>query len=101
MNAALIRAWSFANPFSFGVLCPNTYLFKFSKQEHINRILKQITRNVNGSLLAIQKWFLTATSGELSLKFVPFWIQVHGLPLQNMTIKNAIAIGKCLGNLLK
>jgi hypothetical protein len=26
---------------------------------------------------------------------------VHGLPLQNITIKNTIAIGKGLGNLLK
>ena len=32
---------------------------------------------------------------------VPFWIQVHGLPLFNMTTKNAIAIGKGLGHLLK
>jgi hypothetical protein len=39
--------------------------------------------------------------GELVLKKSSFWIQVHGLPLINMTIKNAIAIGKGLGNLLK
>lgn len=53
MNVALTRAWSCANPFSFAILGPNTFLFKFSKQEHITCILKQITWNVNGSLLAL------------------------------------------------
>jgi hypothetical protein len=49
---------------------------------------------VNGSLLAIQVWTPSATIKDLPLFEVPFWIQIHGLPLQNMSIKNAIAIGK-------
>jgi hypothetical protein len=56
---------------------------------------------VNGSLLAIQVWNPSATIMDLPLFEVPFWIQIHGLPLQNMTIKNAIAIGKGLGQFLK
>jgi hypothetical protein len=51
--------------------------------------------------MALQTWSPIATLGELSLKEVPLWIQVHGLPLQNMSIKNAIAIGKGLGKLVK
>jgi hypothetical protein len=39
--------------------------------------------------------------GELTQKNHSFWVQVHGLPLINMTIKNALAIGKGMGNLLK
>jgi hypothetical protein len=56
--------------------------------------------NVNGFLLSIQVWSPTATLGDLSLSKVPFWIQIHGLPLQNLTLKNAIAIGKGLGPVL-
>jgi hypothetical protein len=99
--ASLIKAWPFATLFSFAVLGPNLFLFKFSKQEHITKILDQTTWNVNGSLLTLQKWSPSTTLGELSLKHVPFWIQVHGLPLCNMSTKNAIAIGKGLGHLLK
>jgi hypothetical protein len=99
--AFLIKAWSFATPFSFAVLGPNLFLFKFSKQEHITKILDQTIWNVNYSFLALQKWSPFATLGELSLKHVPFWIQVHGLPLCSMSTKNAIAIGKGLGHLLK
>jgi hypothetical protein len=36
----------------------------------------------------------------LPLKGVPLWIQIHGLPLQNLTFKNAIDIGKGLGPLI-
>jgi hypothetical protein len=31
----------------------------------------------------------------------PFWIQIHGFPLANLTMKNAIAIGKGLGSLIQ
>jgi hypothetical protein len=100
MNVVLTKAWFFATPFSFVVLGPNLFLFKFSKKEHATRILKSVW-NVNGFLLSIQVWSPSATLGDLSLLTVPFLIQIHGLPLQNMTIKNAIAIGKGLGLLVK
>jgi hypothetical protein len=39
--------------------------------------------------------------GEITTQKFPFWIQIHGLPLENMSLRNAIAIGKGVGNLLK
>ena len=97
VNAALSKSWFFAIPFA--ILGPNLFLFKFSKQEHVSRIPNNVW-NVNGYLLSIQVWSLSATLGDLSLSTVPFWIQIHGLSLQNLTIKNAIAIGKGLGSLI-
>jgi hypothetical protein len=38
---------------------------------------------------------------EVELNTCPFWIQVHELPLQNMTTLDAIRIGKSLGSLLE
>lgn len=98
--AALSKAWEFAVPFSFAVLGPNKFLFKLTKQEHLARIQKQVSWNVNGTLIILQQW-PQATLGELPLHKASFWIQVHGLPLINMTIKIAISIGKGLGNLIK
>ena len=100
MNVALTKAWFFAKPFSFAILGPNTFLFKFSEKEHISKILSQVW-NVNGCLLALQTWSPKATLGELSLNSIPLWIQVHGLLLDNMSLKNSIAIGKGLGNFVK
>jgi hypothetical protein len=100
-HAALNKAWAFAIPFSFAPLGPNKFLFKFSKQEHIDKILKCPTWNVNGCLLILTLWSPKATMKELSSTTAPFWIQIHGMPLENMTIKNAVAIGKGLGSFLK
>jgi hypothetical protein len=99
--AALSKAWDFAIPFSFVALGPNKYLLKFSKKEHIDKINQQVTWNVNGCLLTLQKWSPTATLGEIASHKFHFWIQIHGLPLENMTTRNAIAIGKGLGDFLK
>jgi hypothetical protein len=101
VNAALTKAWDFDVPFSFAPLKPNKFLFKFSKKEHLSRIQKFTTWNVNGSLLTLQQWSPKATMDELSSNLSPFWIQIHGLPLENMTIKNAVAIGKGIGELIK
>jgi hypothetical protein len=38
--------------------------------------------------------------GELYSNTSPLYIQVHGLPLENLSFKNAIAIGKGLGHLI-
>jgi hypothetical protein len=46
--AALSKAWEFAALFSFAVLGPNKFLFKFSKPDHLTKIHKQVTWNVNG-----------------------------------------------------
>jgi hypothetical protein len=51
--AALSKAWEFAVPFSFAVLGPNKFLFKLSKPEHLSRIIKQVTGNVNGFLIIL------------------------------------------------
>jgi hypothetical protein len=99
--AALSKAWEFAVPFSFAVLGPNKFLFKFSKPEHLSRIHKQVTWNVNGFLIILKSWHPHAALHELPLNTTPFWIQVHGLPLINMTIKTVISIGKGLGNFIK
>jgi hypothetical protein len=99
--AALTKAWEFAAPFSFVVLGPNKFLFKLSKPEHSTKILKQVTWNVNGFLIILQQWHPKATLTELSFHSASFWIQVHGLPLINMSTKIAISIGNGLGNLLQ
>jgi hypothetical protein len=101
VHATLDKAWEFALPYSFAVIDPNRFLFKFSKQEHLDRIQNQTTWNVNGYLLSLQTWSPKATIGELLFNLSPFWIQVHGFPLANITLRNAVAIGKGLGTLMK
>jgi hypothetical protein len=101
VQAALNKASDFAVPFSFAPIGPNKFLFKFSKQEHLNRILKQTTWNINGFLLVLNLWSPLVPMGDVPLKLSPFWIQIHGFPLANFTLKNAAAIGKGMGSLIQ
>ena len=52
-------------------------------------------------MIILKLWNPQATLGELILNKATFYIQVHDLPVINMTTKLAISIGKVLGNLLK
>ena len=41
VNAALTKVWFFAIPFSFAVLGPNTFLFKFTDKDTFPEYLKK------------------------------------------------------------
>jgi hypothetical protein len=96
----MATAWSFASPLAVEVLAPKKFLFAVPLQSHIDRILQQGPWNIRGSLLLLHPWTRALALNEVELFLCSFWIQVHGLPQQNMTIKNAIRIGKALGTLL-
>lgn len=106
LTAAVVRsttttAWSFAAPFTFEEIAPYRYLFAFSKQQHVDRILSQTPWNIRGSLLALKRWSPLLALKEIEIHSCAFWVQIHGLPLMGMTIKTAIRIGKALGNILE
>jgi hypothetical protein len=69
---ALSKAWEFATPFSFVVLRPNKFLVKLANPEHIARIQKQVTWNVNGFLIIFKQWHPQATLNELTFHTAPF-----------------------------
>jgi hypothetical protein len=98
---ALKKSWPFASPFFLEAQAKNIYLLTFSHPSHITKILKQVTWNINGSLLVLKKWSPTLSIRDITFHTSPFWIQVHGLPLKYMLLKNAVAIGKSLGVLLE
>ena len=86
VQADLNKAWDFAVLFSFAEIGPNKFLFIFSKQDQLDRILKQTTWNVNGFLLSFQLWSPLITMGDISNNMSAFWIQIHGFPLANLTL---------------
>lgn len=101
VRATLLKAWSFANPFSIEELEPNKFLFSFTQKHQLDGVVNQAPWNVRGSLLSLKPWKPLPTIEETDLNLCPFRVQIHGLPLQNMTTKNAVSIGKGLGNVLE
>jgi hypothetical protein len=106
LHSQLVRdtmasSWNFASPLAVETLAPNKFLFANPLQSHVDRILQQGPWNIRGSLLLLQPWSPDLALEEVELHLCPFWIQLHGLPTQNMTLRNANRIGKVLGNLLE
>lgn len=64
-------------------------------------MLNQAPLNFKGHLLILKTWPLGLTLQEICLNHFIFYVQIHGLPLDYMTLDNATKIGKVLGNLLK
>jgi hypothetical protein len=56
---------------------------------------------IKGSLLLLQPWSSELAIDEVKLQYCAFWVQVHDLPRQFMTTKNAIRIGKTIGDILE
>jgi hypothetical protein len=57
--------------------------------------------NIRNSLLILQLWSPALAIDEVELHFCLFWVQVHTLPHQYMTVKNAIKIDKGIGDFLE
>lgn len=62
--------------------------------------MHQAPWNFRGHLLILKTWSPGSTLQEVSLKNSTFNVQIHGLPLDHMTVKNAINLGNALGKLI-
>lgn len=51
--------------------------------------------------MVLKEWLPGLNLQEIDLIHSAFWIQIHGLPLEMMTERNAEKIGKVLGNLME
>jgi hypothetical protein len=101
VHDTLVAAWKFANPLEIEILSLDKFLFTLPVRSHAEQILHQGPSNFRGSLLILKPWSPELAVEEVKLSICPFWIQIHGLPLQNMTVINVIKIGESLGPLLE
>jgi hypothetical protein len=93
----LLQAWKFAAPFTVDLIPGDRFLFTVSSDVLVAKIIENGPWNVKGALLVIKPWPPELSIDEVDLSSCAFWVQVHGLPLQNLTAVNAIKIGKFLG----
>ena len=101
IRQTLASIWSFAALFTIEILASNKFLFTILNEGLFTRIMNTGPWNVRNSLLILHPWSPSLAIDEVELHFCPFWVQVHHLPHQHMTIKNAIRIGKGIGKFLE
>ncbi|XP_042985402.1 uncharacterized protein LOC122314076 isoform X2 [Carya illinoinensis] len=79
----------------------NSFIFTFRNTQDKLRVLNQAPWNFKGHLLVLKQGPTGATLKEINLNHAPFQVQIHGLPLDYITLENAIQIGRALGTLIK
>jgi len=90
-------SWRFALPFEVDLLLGDRFLFKVFEHRLIKEIMDNGHYNIKGALLVVKPWPPELAFEEVDISSCAFWVQVHGLPLENMLAVNAIKIGKLFG----
>jgi hypothetical protein len=75
---------------------PNLYLFQFFHPRDMERVIKQGPWSFDGRTLILGLLQQGTTPKSVPLNHVPFWVQVHDVPVGCMSL----AAGKQLGNFI-
>jgi len=97
----ILLAWSFLKFLSYEDKEDNEMVFTFEDMKDLLRLVDYSPRNINGTPLFLKYWDNAFTYSDIDFSIGALWVQVHGLPLDMMSEKNARSSGSCLGDLLK
>ena len=76
-------------------------VFTFEDQDDLSKVLNYSPWNINGSPLFLKRWENDETFDDIDFSKAAIWLQVHGLPLEKMTVTNATKIADCIGGLVE
>lgn len=74
--------------------------FTFEVLEDFKRVLDNSPLNIKGSPLFLKSWFNVEAIEDLDFTKAAYWVQVHNLPMDLMTVENDENIRASLGELL-
>ncbi|KAL4309946.1 hypothetical protein GQ457_01G006240 [Hibiscus cannabinus] len=95
------RVWGEWRDFTITELSENTYLFTFKEARAAEQILEEGPWSVMGYCICLHRWQPGLTLEELDFLQVAYWVQVHGLSLDQMSPKNAKKVGDQIGRVLE
>ncbi|TYJ48923.1 hypothetical protein E1A91_A01G098200v1 [Gossypium mustelinum] len=95
------RVWGEWRDFTITELSENTFLFTFKEARAAEQILEDGPWSVMGYCICLHRWQPGFTLDELDFSQVAYWVQVHGLSLDQMSPKNAKKVGDQIGKVLE
>ncbi|CAL5438970.1 unnamed protein product [Camellia sinensis] len=101
VDAVINSAWKTRASLRISPWNENVYLFQFDELEDRRRVLEDAPWSVMGSLLVLQPLQSGMVTSELEFRWCPFWVQVHGLPIEKLTKGHGETIGRRLGRLVR
>ena len=79
----------------------NVLVFEFDDIMDLERVLEQEPWSYDKSLIAFQRVLNIEQIPQLEYNQVAFWVQLHNVPLKNLTHETDEAIGNSIGKLVQ
>lgn len=79
----------------------NLYLFSFMEAESQERILNKQSWNYRGAVVLLDAPHDQVSPADFGQFWVPFWVQIHGLPIRAMNRIVAEELGALIGEVLE
>jgi hypothetical protein len=100
IQSNIAQAWKFLKSLITEDRDDGLMVFTFEDLDNLNRVLEDSPWNIKGSPMFLRKWYGMDAIEDLDFTKANYWVQVHNLPLELVTIDNASSIGASLGELL-
>ncbi|OMO98747.1 hypothetical protein COLO4_13724, partial [Corchorus olitorius] len=101
VKAILKNLWPEKDLLIIGDAGQNMYSLTFENEAKMQSALKEGLWSVMGFSLNLKPWPPDKSIKEVDLSAIPFWLQVHNLPREMMTSRNAERIGNRMGEVLE
>ena len=96
LKSTLTSAWKLGSDLRIVDVGKNIFQFKFNSKYQMEWVEMNGTWNFANNLLLMCRWTKGLSVTNISFTHSPFWVQVWGLPFENMSEE----VGRDLGNRL-
>ena len=101
LKSTLRLVWKMGSDLRIVEVGNNTLQFKFSSRYQMKWVEKSGPWNFDNNLLLLCRWKNGLTLANISFTHSPFWVQVWGLPFENMIEEVGKEIGNRLGHFIE
>ena len=101
LKSTLRSVWKMGSDLRIVEVGNNVLQFKFSSRYQMEWVERSGPWNFENNLLLLCRWRKGLSSANISFTHSPFWVQVWGLPFENMTEEVGRVIGSKIGHVLE
>lgn len=101
IKSILCKAWGDPDGLQVSDVGMNLFMFIFKVQDEVQEVLRKGPWYVMRKLVSLQQWTPHVVMREIVFSKVQFWVQLHGLPVEYMTIRNGEKILSQMGELVE
>lgn len=101
VKGVLRWAWSEFGEIRITSIGLNKFMFEFDRDSCAEKVLRDGPWSIDGSWLVLANWPAEKSIDDIDLSYVHVWVQIHGLPRDQMNLKNAGAIGRLIGEVVE